>query len=82
MFTCGGSRQSSPEGVLKIRVPSGRKRHRALQQREDRNGQRRLLTVKLDRTWSTESPMVMGLTQKEFASLATFEPDAKRLQKP
>ena len=72
--------EKAPEGVLHIRVPGGRRVTVHYNDGKIEQAEGGALAVKLDRTWATESPLVMGLTQKELASMATFEPHAKRNQ--
>jgi len=72
--------EKAPEGVLNIRVPGGRRVAVHYNDGKIEQAAGNVLAVKLDRTWATESPLVMGLTQKELASMATFEPQAKRNQ--
>jgi hypothetical protein len=69
--------EGSPEGVLGIKVPAGRNVTVHYNDGKTERAERGVLRVKLDRTWPTESPLVMSLTPNELASLATFEPDGK-----
>ena len=64
----------TPNGVLKIRVPAGRRAsmHDNDGRTEESSGGE--LTVVLDRAWQRESPLVIGLTAAELQTLATFEP--------
>jgi hypothetical protein len=74
--------KDAPDGVLTIRVPVGRKAAVHYNNGKINETAGGVLTVKFDRTWFTESPMITGLTQKELTSTATFEPAAQPTPKP
>jgi len=68
------SAKDSPEGVLKITVPQGRKVSVHYNSGKVEESQGGVLLVKLDRNWTTESPMITGLTNQELAASSVFEP--------
>ncbi|MEN6406583.1 MAG: hypothetical protein ABFC77_08940, partial [Thermoguttaceae bacterium] len=68
--------KDATRGSLKINMPKGKKvtvHYNNGKIREARNGE---LTVNFDRTWSTESPLITGLTSAELAKSAKFESGA------
>jgi hypothetical protein len=64
----------SPKGVLKIRVPAGRRAsvHNNDGRTDESSGGE--LTVVLDGAWQHTSPLVTGITAAEMQGWATFEP--------
>ena len=74
--------EDAPDGTLTISVPAGRKAAVHYNNGKIDEVEGGVLTVRFDRTWFTESPMITGLTQKELASMATFEPAARPTRKP
>jgi len=67
------SAKDAPEGVLKVSVPHDRRLSVHYNNGKIEETQGGILVVKLDRTWTTESPMLTGLTNQELVSCATFE---------
>ena len=55
--------EDGPEGVLKISVPAGRRVAVHYNDGKVEKAEGSVLAVRLDRTWATESPLIMGLTQ-------------------
>ncbi|MEN6368005.1 MAG: hypothetical protein ABFC88_14465 [Thermoguttaceae bacterium] len=67
--------RDSTRGTLKIDTPKGRNitvHYNNGKTQAARNG---TLIVKFDQSWSTESPLVMGMTSAELARSAKFECD-------
>ena len=64
----------TPNGILKIRLPAGRRAsvHNNDGHTEESTGGE--LTVVLDGAWQHTSPLVTGLSAAEIQTFATFEP--------
>jgi hypothetical protein len=62
-----------PRGTLKIDTPKGRNVTVHYNNGKTQTAKNGALTVKFDQSWSTESPLIMGMTSDELARSAKFE---------